>query len=768
MSATQESGLLFAEERTTARDEPSFRLASLEVFNWGSFAGKHSCDFDARGAAIVGPTGSGKTTLVDALMTLLAPNPSYNLASTGGQESDRDIISYVRGVSGAERANGETDHVARPGKTLSGLGATYDSGTQLVSIGVVFWVDSGSNASDDLKRVWFFSKDIARPLDQLLQLHHEEGKKAITRFGKETVGLRLYNTKKEFLAQLRDFFEVGENAFSLLNRAAGLKQIHSIDDVFRQLVLDDRSAFGRALEVVSEFDTLEGIYQELQTARRQRDSLLPVRTLEARLSKIRATLDALLEFHALLPPWFADAAQSLWRSEIERISDDKAKAQRRLDDAGVETERLERRAEQLKEHYLQLGGSSIQEMEERIATQEQLAALVRKRADDYRACARNLGLPENLKPERFRENLETLQARAAAYQEELDKARAEHIANESRLRDAREEGQKLNEEIEAVKRRPTSNIPPRHKAFQEDLAAQLKVAPTRIPFVAELIEVKPDESRWRGAIERAIGPERLLILVPEEMLQPALNWIDQRDNKLHVRLQSATPVSKTANFYADGFTRKLNFREHPLRENVKHLLALRDRHCVDSVEALRRTEHAMTIEGLMSDRDGRFEKQDQRTLGENWMTGFDNKLRLKSLADRALELQSNMSQLKDESQKCSSREDAARAKLTMAEAVGKLDFGDIDLPGNESELAALRARLTVLMDPDSDTALAKRQSDEAQLELKASRAHSNELHVSLGELKAKLGVAESGLKKARGRLATGLTEEPRTRRPEIP
>lgn len=29
-------------------------------------------------------------------MTLLCANPRYNLASTGGHESDRDLVSYVR------------------------------------------------------------------------------------------------------------------------------------------------------------------------------------------------------------------------------------------------------------------------------------------------------------------------------------------------------------------------------------------------------------------------------------------------------------------------------------------------------------------------------------------------------------------------------------------------------------------------------------------------------------------------------------------------
>src|SRR5699024_4914034 len=91
----------FAGQDEALQNEATYTLVSLELYNWGGFAGYHKADIDIRGTAIIGPTGSGKTTLVDALMTLLAANPRYNLASTGGHESDRDLASYVRGVAGA-------------------------------------------------------------------------------------------------------------------------------------------------------------------------------------------------------------------------------------------------------------------------------------------------------------------------------------------------------------------------------------------------------------------------------------------------------------------------------------------------------------------------------------------------------------------------------------------------------------------------------------------------------------------------------------------
>ena len=85
--------------------DASFILQELHLYNWGAFAGRHQVAIDPGNSAIIGPTGSGKTTLVDALMTLLCASPRYNLASTGGHESDRDLVSYVRGASGQGNAS---------------------------------------------------------------------------------------------------------------------------------------------------------------------------------------------------------------------------------------------------------------------------------------------------------------------------------------------------------------------------------------------------------------------------------------------------------------------------------------------------------------------------------------------------------------------------------------------------------------------------------------------------------------------------------------
>ena len=189
-------------------DSPAYCLSQLEVFNWGPFAGLHRIDFDPSGCALIGQTGSGKTTLVDAIMTLICALPKYNLASTGGHESDRDLISYVRGVTGVG-GDDESIHIARPGQTITGLSAYYLAGDLKVCLTALLWLDSSSSSQTDMKRLWIFDKKPEQGLADYLQQLQSLGLRGLKLQLKEQSELLFSQNKKSYLAQCRRFFEVG-------------------------------------------------------------------------------------------------------------------------------------------------------------------------------------------------------------------------------------------------------------------------------------------------------------------------------------------------------------------------------------------------------------------------------------------------------------------------------------------------------------------------------------------------------------------------------
>ena len=101
MSDVISLGLDFAANDTLS----GFRLLRLEVFNWGTF-NDHVWILhpDGRNALLTGDIGSGKSTLVDAVTTLLVPahRIAYNKAA-GADSKERSLRSYVLGHYKSER-----------------------------------------------------------------------------------------------------------------------------------------------------------------------------------------------------------------------------------------------------------------------------------------------------------------------------------------------------------------------------------------------------------------------------------------------------------------------------------------------------------------------------------------------------------------------------------------------------------------------------------------------------------------------------------------
>src|SRR5690606_35012264 len=131
----------------------------------------------------------------------------------------------------------------------------------------------------DMGRRWCFAQGAGHDLDLWLEEHHSGGARALGRLEKNTERLQIFSSKTAYLARLQRFFEVGPNAFTLLNRAAGLKQLNSIDETCRDLVLDDQSAFDDALKVAASFDELATIHADLELANAQYPALLPLRDM---------------------------------------------------------------------------------------------------------------------------------------------------------------------------------------------------------------------------------------------------------------------------------------------------------------------------------------------------------------------------------------------------------------------------------------------------------------------------------------------------------
>lgn len=742
-------------------DDETFVLAQLELFNWGGFNGRHQAAIDPAGTAVIGPTGSGKTTLVDALMTLLCASPRYNLASTGGHESDRDLASYVRGVTGPGDGGANQSHIVRPGKTVTAITATFQSREQLVRLGALLWFEGTSSAATDMKKLWLFTESPEHTLEHWLTVHQEGGMRALRQMEKRDTGIWTFPSKKQYLARLRDYFDVGENAFTLLNRAAGLKQLNSIDEIFRELVLDDHSAFDRATEVANSFDDLKDIHEELEIARRQQRSLLPVAEGWEQYQTNRETLQEQETLRRILPVWYAEQAHRLWKQEVERLEHALQQAQKSEADLVRQREQQKKAVADARQVYLQAGGGSIDELQARIAEWTNTRTRRERYALEYQKLVRALKLPDEVDAQALANNQTEATQRIEQLHKDIELAQEQAFGQGMEEKALKEQLGELEQEHREVSARPDSNLQPKFQLFRTALAEQLDRPEADLPFVAELVQVKESEGDWRGAIERAIGSQRLRILVPPDAMGAALKWVNQRHNKLHVRLLEVKQPDQQPRFFDDGYTRKLDYKDHPYREAVKDLLAGIDRHCVDSAEQLRDRPHAMTLQGTMSGKSRFFDKQDQKRLDEDWLTGFDNRDRLAALKRRIDETQAELGEASKKVETAKAKVSELSGQATMLERLKSLTFEEIDLPSADQTLQSLKTRLAQLTAPESDTALAKQALEKAEHRLEEIEELHRQAFVQVKQLQSDGDRANEQRQKAFRRAEARLSDDQR-------
>ncbi|VAW55801.1 FIG007317: Chromosome segregation protein SMC-like [hydrothermal vent metagenome] len=743
---------------------PAYCLSQLEVFNWGPFSGLHRMAFDPAGCSLIGQTGSGKTTLVDAIMTLICAQPRYNLASTGGHESDRDLISYVRGVTGV---GGEDDsiHTARPAQTITGISVELSQGESTLRLIALLWLDSSSTSQSDMKRLWLFdtstidanNNEPVYGLADYLQLLQEQGTRNFKLHFKELQGVLVTENKKAYLAQVRRFFEVGENAFVLLNRAAGLKQLNSIDELFRELVLDNRSAFKRAAEVANEFDDLTGIHAELEIAKQQQQSLLPVEKTEQQRAVANSKLNQLNELNDLLPQWYAHQAYRLWANEI-------AAQQHEIERCSLALEQHEQQAHQQQtlvddcyQRYQKLGGASIEDLKRQIDDQHQQHIRLQQNARDYQQLCQTLTFKNELSREQLRVNQQQAETKLTTLNAELDELEHSREQQTQQTLNAEDQLNSLNKEISQVLATPDSSIPSDFRHFQQALAEELQISPQQIPYIGQCIEVQ--DKLWQGAIERAIGSHRLRLVVAPNDMHPALNWINQRNNRLHVRLLNSADYQQTRQPLDNGFCHKVKFKQDGQPAVVKNFLAGIDRHCVASADELKNQPYGLTREGLMSGKKGLFEKQDQRALNQGWITGFDNRSRLTELKQQQLDAKQLAEELRQQLEALKVHQQHLTQQKSLLVHLQTIDYSELNVADAEALLEQLKQRLSALQNPESDTAKAEQQWHEAKNTLTNIQETIQQLKISQGRAQDKKQEAHNKATRAKQRLAQSLTEK---------
>ncbi len=643
---------LFSAVELDQAGRAGYRLHHVEVFNWGTFDQQvWRLTLGGETSLLTGDIGSGKSTLVDALTTLLLPahRISYNKAA-GAESRERTLRSYVEGHYKSERI--ETSGRSRT------IGLREGGKTYSVVLGV--FVNDGYDETVTLAQV-FHQKDRTTP-DRFF-VTATKGlsiKDDFSDFGADLTDLRrrlraggaeIFTVFPDYSRSLRRLLGVrSEQALELLHQTVSMKSVSNLNAFVRDHMLEPSDSSDRVREIIAHFEDLTKAHDAVKRAREQLEALGPIVETSRRYDEALARRAEHEAHRDAVRLFIAETRAALLSRELAAFVDDLAQRTGERDDAVDRLRSLDADRERLVAQRAGAGGDRIGELQREAAEARREADERRQRRGRYEAALAAalpgaVGTVEDAASfAALAAELPTRRTEIAAEIATLDEAVGE-VAGE--LAELARQATETRAELLSLASR-SSNLPASHAELRAQLCDDLGLDESELPFAGELLDVSDEHAGWRGAAERVLRAFALSLLVPHEHYDAVARWVNGRrlthrrnDGKLVgsklvyervsarrvplVRRASSTLVLADCLTVRDGA-----FHDYLLDQLTRRA----DHHCVDSVEEFRAAQRAVTREGQVRSGD-RHEKDDRTQVGDprTWVLGWANERKIEALTD---------------------------------------------------------------------------------------------------------------------------------------
>lgn len=691
---------------------PGFRLRRLEVYNWGTFDQQVRV-FTLAGAngLLTGDIGSGKSTLVDAVTTLLLPahKIAYNKAA-GGETRERSLRSYVLGFHKAER-NEETGAsrqvgLRKPGSysVLLGVFGNDDLGEQ-VSLAQVFWMRDGSAGQPD--RLFAIA-------DRPLSITED-----FTGFGTEMTalrkqlrgrGARIHDGFPDYGKDFRRRLGIeSDQAMDLFHQTVSMKAVGDLNDFVRTHMLEPFEAARAIDEMVAHFDDLTRAHDAVVKARTQLTELAPLLADADEHDKLMDRITAIGDQRSALRFWAAQHNAQALRARITDLTAKEQDLRLRIADLKAAETRLRNRAEALRRERSGHGGDRIAELERLLAEEGARRSARRSKADRFQQLLDRAGLPQVATAAQFAARREELTESRAKADAALADAQNRLTDVEIQRREADARAAELNAELLSLRARRT-NIPRQSLAIRERLCADLELSAADLPFAGELIQVRAEESAWEGAAERVLRGFALSLLVSGGDYTAVSDWIDSHHLGTRVVYYRVGTPSRTAATAAAAAAvdpeagrrlwTKLGIADGPFAGWLDTELTHRaGQLCVDSMAEFRRAERAVTRSGQIKDRGGRHEKNDTSRIDDRstYVLGWSNERKIEALLGQAGTIQKRLGSLAEQVTAVGRDVQAATDRLGVLSRLDEFtDYAELDWQLSVNLIADLSGEKTRL------------------------------------------------------------------------
>jgi uncharacterized protein YPO0396 len=728
-----------------AHHRTGYRLQRVEVFNWGTFD-KHVFSLQPNGltSLLTGDIGSGKSTLVDAITTLLLPahRIAYNKAA-GADVKERTLRSYVEGHYKSER--NESTGASRP----IGL---RDARSYSVILGV--FANEGYDEQVSIAQV-FHQKDRTGQPDRFFVTASDTLSidPDFTDFGSDLKALRtklrargadIDNTFPDYHRRVRRLLGItSEQAMDLFHQTVSMKSVGNLNDFVRDHMLEPTDAEDRVRAIVDHFTNLVKAHEAVRTATDQLAVLTPLIAAADRYDDAVIRHAELTNQRSAVVPYIAERVREILAREITARTHEIAELTTRKTDLARQRDELMPTRDRLKLERAGVGGDRLSELDGEIrrAVDETDARAERRRRYD------SLVTDAALEPAGVVNGFQARAEESQRQRDHLDKQRTALNARREplfeRRTDVRRALHAAEREIDSLGSRRNS-LPADLDRVRRLLCDALKLDEEDIPFAAELLDVRHADAEWRGAAERVLRGLALTMLVPQRLYADASRWVN--DNRLDARLVyqrvaerrvRSVPTAHSGRRLMDVIEIEpgafADYLGAELARRADHVLAA-------SVDELRQHDRAVTLEGLVRDGD-RHEKDDRRSAADprSWVLGRGSEQKVAALNE---EREGHVAELGRVEADLAALDGDSNALSALGQTLSALSqyqsWSEIDTAQAQTNLVSLRAEHDQLV--SGSTALAA--IDE---QLSALDAEDDRLAVQADETTGRMGAARASV-----------------------
>jgi uncharacterized protein YPO0396 len=741
-----------------------FRLSRLELYNWGTFnQTAWSLDTGCSNGLLTGDIGSGKSTIVDAVTTLLLPanRISYNRAA-GAETRERSLRSYVLGYYKSERS--EITGTSRPA-------ALRDAGSYSVILGV--FANLGYATTVTLAQVfWMRDVNVGQPDRFYVTADREMSVMAdFSHFGTDIMtlkkrlrasGARVHDHFPEYGKDFRRRLGIeSEQAMELFHRTVSMKSVGNLTDFVRDHMLEPFDAAAWTQRIVAHFEDLTQAHEAVQRAQSQLALLDPLLADCDAHDRLTAEIQGLAGERSALRYFFSERKAGLLERQISDLEMERSQQQAKLDAAETLLRGLRDTETGLKVELATRGGNRLVEIERQIADDTAACEKRMEKFERFGSLLAGAGMDPVETAEQFAlRRREITEARGAARQ-----AQAE---SQNKLMEAGGEAKTLNEqagEVNAELRSLQSrrnNIPKRNLELRQLLCTELGLAEAELPFAGELIQVRPQESDWEGAAERLLRGFALSVLVPDDHYLAVSDWINNhhlngRIVYYRVLADAASGPAPASPSAGGSLFAKLEIKDTRFYSWLERELASRAGYqCVESMAEFRRTPRAVTKSGQIKGSGGRHEKDDRTRIDDRsqYVLGWTNERKISALLRRATALQEKQNELAAAQQQLKDELDQAIDRGQLLAGLDETrEFADIDWQTLVNRVEDLKAEKSQLEAASSELERLNRKLETVRNDIAEAEAEQGAVNKKLGGLGTEIDTARRDLAETRHTLA---------------